>query len=122
MYDLTSDLNSKGFIVGMWVHPFINKNCEPYFTEARDKNYLVKSHSGSIDTEWWNSGDNEATHVDFTNPEAHSWYRRRLEDIQATHGIDIFKFDAGETSWFPEDAILTGDVANTLSAFNAING
>lgn len=115
MKQLTSDLQSFGFVVGMWVHPFINKNCEPYFSYARDNNLLVKSRSGSTDTSWWNSGKNEAAHVDFTNPEARSWYRRRLEDIQLTHGIDIFKFDAGETSWYPEDPILTGDQALTPS-------
>lgn len=93
----------------MWVHPFVNKNCEPYFSYARDNNLLVKSHSGSIDSSWWNSEPNGATHVDFTNPEARSWYRTRLEDIQNTYGINIFKFDGGETSWIPEDPILTGD-------------
>lgn len=93
----------------MWVHPFINKGCEPYYSYAKDNNLLARSRNGSYDTSWWNSGTNEAAHVDFTNPEARSWYRKRLEDIQNTHGIDIFKFDGGETSWFPEDSVLTGD-------------
>lgn len=94
----------------MWVNTFINKNCEPYFSFARDNNYLVKSrHNGSISTSWWNSGFNEAAHVDFTNPDARNWYRQRLEAIQSTYGINIFKFDAGETSWFPQDPILSGD-------------
>lgn len=34
-----------------------------------------------------------------------------MEDIQLTHGIDIFKFDGGETSWFPQDPVLTGDTS-----------
>lgn len=108
---LTTDLHDKGFVVGMWIHPFINKDCEPYFSFARDNNYLVKSHSGSIDTSWWNSETNQATHVDFTNAAARSWYRSRLEEIQDVYGIDVFKFDGGETSWFPEDPMLTGDTS-----------
>ena len=107
--DLASDLKSKGFIVGMWTHPFINKGCEPYYSYAKDNNLLVKSHSGNYDTSWWNSDKNQAAHVDFTNPAARSWYRQRLEFIQETFGIDIFKFDAGETSWYPEDPVLQGD-------------
>lgn len=93
----------------MWVHPFINNNCEPHYSFARDNNLLVKSHSGNIETSWWNSKTNKAAHVDFTNPRARSLYRERLEYIQNTYGVDIFKFDAGETSWFPEDPILNGD-------------
>lgn len=106
---LTTDLQAKGFVVGMWIHPFINKDCEPHITIARENDYLVKSYTGSVDTSWWNSDTNQATHVDFTNPAARSWYRRRLEEIQESYGIDVFKFDGGETSWFPEDAVLTGD-------------
>jgi myogenesis-regulating glycosidase len=111
--ELTTDLKAKGFIMGMWTHPFINKGCEPYYTYAKDNNFLVKSHSGSTDTSWWNSETNQAAHVDFTNPAARSWYRQRLEFIQENFGIDIFKFDAGETSWYPEDPVLQGD--NSLS-------
>lgn len=107
--NLTTDLKAKGFVVGMWIHPFINKDCEPHYTFAKDNGYLVKSHTGSLDTSWWNSDANQASHVDLTNPKARSWYRSRLEEIQDNYGIDVFKFDAGETSWFPEDPILTGD-------------
>lgn len=92
----------------MWTHPFINKNCEPAFSYARDNNYLVKNYT-SVDTQWWNSNFGQAVHVDFTNPAARSWFKRKLEAIQSTYGIDVFKFDAGETSWFPNDAQLTGD-------------
>lgn len=112
---LTTDLKSKGFVMGMWIHPFINKDCEPYYSYAKDNNLLVKSFTGSTDVSWWNSKKNAAGHVDFTNPAARSWFRRRLEDIQTTHGIDIFKFDGGETSWYPEDPVLTGDKSLTPS-------
>ncbi|CRK94962.1 CLUMA_CG008450, isoform A [Clunio marinus] len=108
---LAEDLKSKGFIVGMWIHPFVNKDCEPYFTYLNDNNFLVKSHSGSLDTSWWNSGPNEAAHIDFSNPEARSYFRQSLENLQNQYSIDIFKFDAGETTWYPEDPVLTGDPA-----------
>lgn len=109
--ELTTNLKQKGFVVAMWTHPFVNKDCEPYYSFAKGKNLLVKSHSGSTDTSWWNSEKNQAAHVDFTNVEAIKWYRSRLEAIQYEHGIDIFKFDGGETSWFPEDPLLEGESA-----------
>jgi myogenesis-regulating glycosidase len=108
---LTTDLKQKGFVVGMWVHPFVNKNCQPYYDDAKSKNILVKSRSGSLDTSWWNSGTNEAAHYDFTNPDGKAWFKSKLEFIRSNFGIDVFKFDAGETSWYPEDPVLQGDSA-----------
>jgi len=106
--DVTTELHELGFIVGMWVHPFVNKDCAT-FAYATEMNLLVKSHNGSTDTSWWNSRTNQAAHVDFTNPQAMSWFKSRLEAIQRDYGVDIFKFDAGETSWFPEDPVLNGN-------------
>jgi alpha-glucosidase len=100
---LTTKLKNEGFIVGMWVHPFVNKNCEPTYSYAMSNDYFVKSYSGSTETSWWNSAKNQAAHVNFANPAALSWFRRRLEAIQRDFGVDIFKFDAGETTWYPED-------------------
>lgn len=110
MKNMTTELKQKypGIIIGMWVHPFINKNCAPHFTYAKENNLLVKSYSGSTDTSWWNSRTDEASHIDYSNPEAINWFKNKLLGIQKDHGIDIFKFDAGETSWYPVDANLQG--------------
>lgn len=35
--NLTSYLKSNGFRVTLWVHPFINKGCEPWYSEAKQK-------------------------------------------------------------------------------------
>lgn len=35
--DLIQSLHSLGFRVSTWVHPFINKNCEPWYSEALEK-------------------------------------------------------------------------------------
>lgn len=32
----TDTLKSKGFKVTLWVHPFINVNCDPWFTQAKE--------------------------------------------------------------------------------------
>ena len=34
---LTDKLKQKGFRVTLWIHPFINKACEPYYTAAKQK-------------------------------------------------------------------------------------
>lgn len=35
--DLIKDIKSIGFRVSMWVHPFINKDCNPWYSEALEK-------------------------------------------------------------------------------------
>lgn len=37
----TDDLRARGFRVTLWIHPFINKGCEPWYSEAKDKGYLI---------------------------------------------------------------------------------
>lgn len=59
-------------------------------------------HNNSTDTQWWNSGENEAAYIDFTKPAAAAWFTERLNAIKRDTGIDSFKFDAGETSWSPQ--------------------
>uniref|UniRef100_A0A1I8MXX3 Glycosyl hydrolase n=1 Tax=Musca domestica TaxID=7370 RepID=A0A1I8MXX3_MUSDO len=106
---LTDDLKAKGFRVTLWIHPFINKNCEPTYSDALNKGYLVLDHKGNPDTQWWNSKTGEAAYVDFTKTEVQEWFKKRLQRLQTEDGIDSFKFDAGETSWVPSDPVLSGD-------------
>lgn len=99
MKRLVRQLHSKGFKVTLWVHPFVNSDCQPYFTFGLDSNYYVRDKNGSVLTQWWNG---VCAHIDFTNPEAASWYETRLKQIIAETGVDSFKFDAGESSWLPQ--------------------
>jgi len=69
----------------------------PIYVVAKDKGYLVNSTSGLKNSTWRNG---EAFSIDFTNPEAASWWSNRLRDLLVKTGIDTFKFDAGESSWY----------------------
>jgi len=109
MKELINRLKEKGFRVTLWVHPFINKDCQPWYDEAIGKGYLVLNHEGSPDTSWWNSGPGGAGYIDFTNPDASKWFTNRLEILKTTYGIDSFKFDAGESGHIPINAVLKGD-------------
>lgn len=35
--ELVETLHSMGFRVSTWVHPFINKDCEPWYSDALEK-------------------------------------------------------------------------------------
>lgn len=103
---MVDQLHSEGFRVTLWVHPFINTNC-PSFAVADQQGYLAKDASGTTQlTHWWNG---DAGLIDFTNAEAAAWWAQRLLDLQQNTGVDSFKFDAGESSWLPENYTLQVD-------------
>lgn len=103
---LTDNLKKKGFHVTLWIHPFINEDCEPAYTTALENGYFVKNHDGNVHTTWW-QGNNGAGAIDFTNEKAVEWWIGRLKVLEAL-GIDSFKFDAGEISFLPQRAIVNG--------------
>lgn len=39
--------------------------------------------------------------LDTTNPQTVDYFTNQLNSLKKTHGIDSFKFDAGETHWIP---------------------
>ncbi|KAJ6634650.1 Myogenesis-regulating glycosidase [Pseudolycoriella hygida] len=131
MKTTTDLLKRKGFRVTLWVHPFINKVCEPYYTNALNNGYLVLDTNNNASTQWWNSGPGEAAYVDFTKPAAAKWFTDKLTTLLDATGIDSIKFDAGESSFSPADPVLnatkkshplaiTTAYLNTISAFGSM--
>lgn len=40
--NLVTQLKQKGYRVTLWIHPFINKGCDPWYTEAKQKGYVTR--------------------------------------------------------------------------------
>jgi myogenesis-regulating glycosidase len=125
---LTDWLHEKGFTVSLWVHPFIDKECESYYNDAKANGRLVSDKNGNSDLTWWNSLLNQGAYVDFTKPDVAKWWSDRLTNLRKSSGIDSYKFDAGETSWIPKNSVLnatskeypskiTVEYAKTVSRF-----
>ncbi|CRL02784.1 CLUMA_CG015748, isoform A [Clunio marinus] len=130
--DLTDKLHTIGFNrITLWIHPFVNKNCEPYYTNAKRKGHFLTNRQNSTDTSWWNSEKNEAAYLDFTKTEVSKWFHQHLTQLLASSGVDSYKFDAGESSWGPVDFILnatsneypmklTSDYVRSVSRFGSL--
>ncbi|KAK4887086.1 hypothetical protein RN001_003357 [Aquatica leii] len=112
-------IKSLNFRVTLWAHPFINLDCKKHLESARKYGFLVKDLNGSDLTQWWNSNSKQATYLDFSNLEVQEWFIERLQALQKNHGIDSFKFDAGETTWAPTISKLYGDVETTPNSLSA---
>lgn len=111
MKGFVNRLKTKGFRVTLWVHPFINQDCQPWYNTAIEQKYVVFGHNGSPNTTWWNSRENEASYIDFTKPSAIKWFVDRLHQLRNETGLESFKFDSGEASWAPVNPVLEGDKA-----------
>ncbi|XP_049837155.1 myogenesis-regulating glycosidase-like [Schistocerca gregaria] len=96
---LVDDLHAMGFRVLLWVHPFINRGCEPLYSEALANGYFVANTEGDTLTRWWRG---VAGIIDITNPDAVAWWTNRILALQNATGIDAFRFAAGETSFLPQ--------------------
>lgn len=84
--------HDKGLKICVWINPYIGQK-SPLFYEGMEHGYLLKKSNGDIwQTDMWQAG---MALVDFTNPEAVSWYQGKLKQL-LDMGVDCFKTDFGE--------------------------
>ncbi|CAN5298469.1 alpha-xylosidase [soil metagenome] len=85
-------LHERDLKVSVWINPYIAQR-SPLFAEARDLGYLVRTPSGDV-WQWdmWQAGMGL---VDFTNPDAATWFASKLR-VLLDQGVDCFKTDFGE--------------------------
>ncbi len=96
-------LHGMGFKVTAWVIPFLHPKSQAGQEGAR-RGYLVRNADGSpYLIRWWQG---LGYLLDATNPAAMEWFGRRLHQLQHKTGLDGFKFDGGEASFVPRDAVL----------------
>ncbi|XP_074026042.1 myogenesis-regulating glycosidase isoform X2 [Leptinotarsa decemlineata] len=96
-------LKDMNFRVSLWIHPFVNSDCQNNSNEGIAKGYFVANTEGMTNGSWWNSED--AHQIDFTNPEAVKWWTNRVQKLKHNPKIESFKFDAGETDYSPQPAV-----------------
>ncbi|MCW5850770.1 MAG: glycoside hydrolase [Anaerolineae bacterium] len=108
---MVEQLHARGFRVTLWVMPFFNTSSATY-REATARGFLLR-HRGTSEpvvTRWWQGYGGL---LDVSNGEALAWWLRGLQRLQKEHGIDGFKFDAGEGTFVPPDGVGAGDITVT---------
>jgi len=104
------ELKSLGFKVMLWVSPFISPDTEESRELLRDKLVLMNKE-GKINMtwaetktpaliNWWNG---YSFVMDFSNPNAVTWYKNQLQKMTQEYGLDGFKFDAGDPEFYPRN-------------------
>lgn len=83
---------ARGLKICVWINPYIGQ-ASPLFAEGKKHGYLIKRPDGSV---WqWDRWQPGQAVVDFTNPEACTWFAGHLKRLMA-QGVDCFKTDFGE--------------------------
>ncbi|AIF44583.1 glycoside hydrolase family 31 protein [Virgibacillus sp. SK37] len=99
-------LHSQGFHVMLWVSPYITPDTLEY-RELRDKGMLIETKEGKpFITEWWNG---YSAVLDFSNPSTALWLKQQLDQL-CDIGVDGFKFDGGDSTYYQEDNVTYGNV------------
>ena len=85
-------LKEKGLKICVWINPYIAQESK-LFDEGMENGYLLKKPNGDV---WqWDMWQPAMGIVDFTNPDACTWYSSKLKEL-IDMGVDCFKTDFGE--------------------------
>jgi alpha-glucosidase (family GH31 glycosyl hydrolase) len=98
---LVNRLHDLGFKVMLWVCPFVSPDSDT-FRQLRDRGCLLLDGDGAVAIRpWWNGF---SAVLDCTNPDSVAWLHERLGTLMGDHGVDGFKFDAGDPDFYrPSD-------------------
>ena len=94
---MMQELHALGFKVMLWVCPFVSADCDVYRALARNKAFFMEKPGDPAMVTWWNG---KSAMLDLSNPEAKAWFTGELARLQTTYGVDGFKLDAGDTSFY----------------------
>ena len=81
----------------LWISPFVTADSPEYRALAKE-GLLLRDPSGQPTIiRWWNG---QSACFDLTNPASLDYLERTLRDMMAQYGIDGFKFDGGDNTFY----------------------
>ena len=103
-------LHAQGFKVILWMCPWVSMDIPAFRriawgTNPNDvKGYPAKGGflmdgAKTAASRWWNG---YSALLDFTHPNAQSWFKEQLDGLVRDFGVDGFKFDGGELDFYTQ--------------------
>ena len=94
---MVRELHGLGFKVMVWVCPFVSPDSDTYRALAKKKAFFMEKPGDPAMVPWWNG---KSAMLDLSNPEAKAWFTGALARLQADYGVDGFKLDAGDSTFY----------------------
>ncbi|RED63287.1 glycoside hydrolase family 31 protein [Cohnella lupini] len=102
---MVDKLHDLGFKVMLWVCPYVSPDSRTGRSLGK-QGFLVQDEKGKTALRrWWNGC---SAVLDYTHPEAWTWFKETLDGLVEQYGIDGFKFDAGDPAGDPNSEWATG--------------
>lgn len=97
-------LKEQGYKICLWINPYVTNTTDMYL-EGKAAGYFAKNGQGEpYEADLWHGLLSPCVLLDFTNPEAKSWYQEKVRGI-LDEGVDVLKTDFGED--IPYDAVFS---------------
>jgi alpha-glucosidase len=106
-------LHDMGFLVMMWVCPFVSPDSE-IFRELAKEGLLILDPQKTQDILWANTKNKAAilrwwngssACLDLSNPKTQKWFKEKLDHLVNEYGVDGFKFDAGDARFYTNGVV-----------------
>jgi alpha-glucosidase (family GH31 glycosyl hydrolase) len=112
---MTARLHELGFTVMLWVVPLVTADTAMFRSLARRGLLILDAVGEPAIGRWWNG---HSAAIDVLNPDAAAWLAAEFNRLRAEIGVDGFKFDGGDVSFY-ESMNLVGPERYT-AAWNAL--
>lgn len=91
-------LHAMGFRVMLWVSPFVSPD-SPEYRDLAARGFLLRGKNSETPAviQWWSG---QSACYDMTNPQAKAYFTAELKRLQSEYGIDGFKFDGGDNTFY----------------------
>lgn len=90
-------LHEMGFRVMLWVCPYVSPDSAAFRALEKMGCLLCGPDGQPAVRRWWNGW---SAGLDLTNPDAEKWFQERLCGLMREYGVDGFKFDGGDPSFY----------------------
>lgn len=113
---MVKELHEMGFIVMLWVTPFVTADGEAFIRstfqkfnpETYDKLFLRNAEGKVALVNWWNG---YSAILDFRKECDRAYMKSRLDFLIEEYGVDGFKFDGGGYRIYHPDNMINGEPA-----------